>query len=80
MLYHLSAVCRPHAHPQAATLAIFESTLDSISMAPKDKEQITEEGDYLAKMLMTVVTLVDKNTPTVVGLYDAILHIERVRH
>ena len=32
-----------------ATLAIFKATLDSQSVLLKDKEQVTNAGDYLAK-------------------------------
>ena len=35
--------------PLVATLAIFKATLYSNSVAPKDKEQVTKVGDYLAK-------------------------------
>ena len=32
-----------------ATLTIFKATLDSNSMAPKDKEQVSKVSNYLAK-------------------------------
>ena len=58
--------------PLVAKLAIFKTTLDSPSVAPKDKAQVTEAGHYFAKWLATVAMLVDKSTPTMAALYDAI--------
>ena len=36
--------------------------------------QVAEAGNYLAKWLATMAMLVDKSTPTVAALFDAILH------
>ena len=62
--------------PLVATLAIFRATLDSPSVVPQIKAQVTKAGDYLAKWLPTVVMLVDKSMPTVAALFDAILYFE----
>ena len=43
-------------------------------MELKDKEQVTEYGDYLTKWLATIAALVEKSMPTVVALYNAIPH------
>ena len=58
--------------PLVATPAIFRAMLDSPSIAPKDKVQATEAGDYLIKRLATMAILVDKSRPSVAALYDAI--------
>ena len=58
--------------PLAAILAIFKATLDSPSVALKDKVQITKTGRYLAKRLATMAMLVDKSTPAMAAFYDAI--------
>ena len=62
--------------PLLATLAIFKATLDSLSVVLKDKAQVAEADNYLARELVTVAMLVDKSTPTVVALFDAIPHCE----
>ena len=54
--------------PLVAIMAIFQATLDSLSVVSKGKAQVTEAGDYLAKRLATMVVLVDKSTPTVGSL------------
>ena len=61
------------------TLTIFKAMIDSLYVVPKDKGQVAEAGDYFAKWLATVATLVHKSTPAVVALYDAIPHSERDR-
>ena len=62
--------------PLVATLAIFKAMLDSLSVAPKDKVQVTEVGDQLAKRLATIAALVDQSLPAVVALFDAIPYSE----
>ena len=69
-------LCADPMLPLVATLAIFRAMLDSPSVAPKDKEQVTKAGDYLAKRLAIVAALVDKSMPAVAALYDTILHSE----
>ena len=63
-----SLLCTDPMLPLVNTLAIFKATLDSDSMVLKDKKQVAKVGDYLAKLLATVVTLMDKSTPTVAAL------------
>ena len=58
--------------PLVATLIILKATLDSLSVAPIDKGQVAEAGDYFAKWLTTVAVLVDKSLHTVAALYEAI--------
>ena len=58
--------------PLVVTLAIFKAMLDNLSVAPKDKRQVTEAGNYLAERLATIAMLMDKSTPAVVALYDTI--------
>ena len=67
-----SPLCADLMLPMVATLAIFKTILDSLSVVPKDKRQFTEAGDYLAEWLATVDTLVDKSMLTVAALYDTI--------
>ena len=67
-----SPLCKDPMLPLVATLAIFKAMLDSSLVAPKDKGQVIEAGDYLDKWLVIVVILVDKSIPTVVALSDAI--------
>ena len=52
--------CAYPISPLVATLAILNAVLDSKFMVPKDKEQVTKVGDYLAKWLATMAVLVDK--------------------
>ena len=56
----------------AGMLTIFQVTLDSPFVAPKDKAQVAKAGGYLAEWLATIAALVDKSTPTVAALFDAI--------
>ena len=65
-------LCADPMLPLVATLAIFKATLDSPFVALKDKAQVTEAGDYLAKLLATIATLVDKSMLIMVALFDAI--------
>ena len=58
--------------PLAGMLAIFKATLESPFVAPKDKAQVAEAGDYLAEQLSTIAALVNKSTPVVAALFDAI--------
>ena len=58
--------------PLVGTLTIFKATLESPFVAPKDKAQVTEVGDYWAKRLATIAALVDKSMPVVAALFDAI--------
>ena len=74
-----SHLCTHPMVPLLATLAVFKATLNRNSVAAKNKEQVIKVGDYLAKQLATMATLVDKNTPTVVALCDTIPHGEGVR-
>ena len=67
-----SPLCADSTLPLSSTLTIFKATLDSPSIVPKDKEQVTEAGKYLVKRLATVAILVDNSIPAVVALYDAI--------
>ena len=62
--------------PLAAMLPIFKDMLDSESVAPKDKKQVSEAGKFFAKWLVTGAVLVDNSIPTIVAVYDAILHSE----
>ena len=68
----LSPLCTNLMLPLVATLTIFKATLDSPFVVPKDKAYITEAGNYLAKWLATIAVLVDKSTPIVAALFDAI--------
>ena len=68
----LSSLCVDPMLIVVATLVIFSATLDSNFIALKDKEQVTEAGNYLAKQLATMAKLVDKSLPIVVAPYDAI--------
>ena len=63
-----SPLCADPMLPLVATLAIFKAMLDSPSVVQKDKAQVIETGDYLAKRLPTVAMLVGKSTPTVAAL------------
>ena len=67
-----SPLCADPMLPLGATLIIFKATFDSPSVAPKNKGQFAEAGNYLVKWLATVAILVGKSTPTVAALYDAI--------
>ena len=67
-----SPLCTDPMLPLVTTLAIFLATLDSPSVALKDKLQVTEAGNYLSKKLATVVALVDESTPTVAALFNTI--------
>ena len=58
--------------PLAGMLAIFQATLDSPFVAPKDKAKVTEAGNYLAERLASIAALVDKSTPIAAALFDAI--------
>ena len=75
-----SPLCVDPMLPLVATLEDLKTMLESNFMASKDKEQVTEAGDYHAKQLVTIVTLVDKTMPMVVALYDAILCTKAGRH
>ena len=71
-----SPLCADPMLPLTTTLTIFKAMLHSPSIAPKDKTQVTKAGDYFAKKLATVATLVDKSMPTVAAPFDAIPHGE----
>ena len=72
-------LCADPMVPLVATLAVFKAMPESDSVALKDKEQVSKVGNYLAKCLATVATLVDKSMPTLVALYDTIPCGERGR-
>ena len=72
-----SSLCANPMLPLVATLAIYRATLDSPSVAPPDKVQVAEAGDYLGKRLATMATLVDESTPAVAAFFDA-SHVEEV--
>ena len=59
--------------PLVATLAILKAMLDSDSIVPKEKEQVTKVSDYLAEQLATMAILVYKSMPAVTAIYDATL-------
>ena len=65
-------LCADPMIPLGATLAIFKAPLNSLSAVPKDRKQVAKAGDKFAKWLATTATLVDKRTPTVVALCNAI--------
>ena len=67
-----SSLCTDPILPLVVTLAIFRATLDSLCIVPYHMVQVTEVGDYLAEWLATMATLLDKSTPTVAALFDAI--------
>ena len=67
-----SSICADPMLPLTGTLAIFQATLDSPFVAPKDKVQVAKAGNYLAEWFATIAALVDKSTPTVAALFDAI--------
>ena len=69
-----SPLCADPMLSLVAILAIYKATLDSPSVVMKDKAQVTDTGNYLAKKLATVASQVDKSTPTMVALYNAIPH------
>ena len=43
------SLCNDPMLPLMGLLAIFKATLESLFVAPKDKAQVAEAGDYLAK-------------------------------
>ena len=53
-------------------LAIFKAMLDSNSVDPKGKEQVTKANNYLAKRLVSVAVVLNKSTPKVAALYNII--------
>ena len=57
-------------------MAIFKATLDNLSIALNDKEQVAKAGNYLAKWLATMATLVDISVHSVAAFCGAILHGE----
>ena len=57
-------------------MAVFKATLDSPSVASKDKEQVTKAGDYLTEQLATMAMLVGKSMATLAALYNA-YHMEK---
>ena len=65
-------LCADPMLPLGATLAIFKAMLDSPSVVLKDKGEVAEASGYLTKWSSIVATLVDKNMPVVVALYNAI--------
>ena len=73
-----SSFCTDSILPLVATLTIFKAMQNSNSMVPKDKEQVTKAGNYLAKGLATIATLVDKSRPEVEALYDTICMVTEV--
>ena len=74
-----SPLCVDPMSPMVATLAIFKAILYSNSVIPKDKEQVTQASSYLAKWILIVATLVNKNMLTVVAFYNTITHGNRGR-
>ena len=70
-------LCANPTLPLVATLASFKATLDSLFVVPKDKEQVADAGNNLAKWLATVAMLVDKSMLVVAALYNAIPYRER---
>ena len=67
-----SSLCTNPMPPLAGMLTIFQATLDSPFVAPKDKAKVTEAGNYLAEQLASIAALVDKSTPIAAALFDAI--------
>ena len=67
-----SLLCAGPMFLLVAMPAIFKATLGSGSVAPKDKEWVTNTSYYLAEILVTMAALRDKSMPAVVALYNAI--------
>ena len=65
-------LCAHPMLPLEASLTFFKAMLDSNSVVLRGKEQVTKTADYLTKLLVTMAALVNKSTPAVVALYDAI--------
>ena len=67
-----SPLCVDPMFPLAAAMAIFKATLDSPSVEPKDKGEVTEAGNYVTEWQATVSALVDNTMPTVLVLCKTI--------
>ena len=60
-------------------VATFKATIDSDFVNSKDKKQVTETINHLARRLLTVVVVVGKRMSIVADLYNSNLCYKGVR-